>query len=212
MIDNLPIELLINILIYTDIKSISKIMCLNNDFKTFIKYYKWNIIYSLPNIHLINTKSYNMVIPKTLETYYEYNDIIDFDIICNNFKIPEDIIPVFYKQLNLSLILKKQVLSNHFLHTFYYLFDLDCLFMYQSINENILKYIIYNKNSKITKHQWSLISKYQKLSLSFIQYFENFIDWESLSNNTKTLSNDIISYYNKKLDWTQMQSQLSWMF
>lgn len=210
MISDLPVEILCNILKYTDIKTISKMMCINKNFRNFIKYHKWYLISQLPYFKLINKTRELLLLPKTKETFYEYESLINFRFICYNFKIPEIIIPLFHDKLDMFILVKKQRLSNEFLKKHYSLFDLSDLFIHQIIDNDLLEDIIYN--NKISSADWTIICLHQKLSFKFIKDFEFFIDWESLSLNKESLTHEVLSYYNNKLNWNSIHSNIHWLY
>ena len=70
----------------------------------------------------------------------------------------------------------------------------------KSITQRVNEYLGTDYKGLITKNQWENISRYQKLSESFIREFQDKVDWYWISIRQK-LSEDFIREFQGKVDW-----------
>ena len=83
----------------------------------------------------------------------------------------------------------------------------------KSITQRVNELLGTNYKGLIKKEQWVDISKYQKLSESFIREFQDKVDWEWISKYQK-LSESFIREFQDKVDWywTSKSQKLSESF
>ena len=70
----------------------------------------------------------------------------------------------------------------------------------KSITQRVNEYLGTDYKGLINKNQWENISRYQKLSESFIREFQDKVDWYWISIRQK-LSEDFIREFQGKVDW-----------
>lgn len=196
--DCLPNELIIYILSFTDIKTISNISCCNKTLYNFICNYKWDIIDKLPNCnHINNSKNKELIyIPKYIETYLSYEYIIHFNtIIMYEHKIPDSVIIEHERYINFNYLFLKQKVSTDIVKRYYKKVSVLTLLKNQKIPIDVLYDIV--NNEELNSALWSIICSNQKLDFNFIKTFESNIDWRSLSSNKESLCyNTIMCYKN----------------
>ena len=109
-LDNLPVDILINIIKHTNVPTISKMNCINRNFNQIIDNYLWELVDNLI------THTDTVLIPKTIETFKKYRYLVDWSniILYNqnaNKTIPEYVIKWIPDKIDLDMICVYQTFS-----------------------------------------------------------------------------------------------------
>lgn len=203
IIEELPIEILIQILKYIDLRALSKLTCTNKLISKIILDNKWFFVDNLTD-NLID--SGKLLIPLTKETYFNYKYYVDWsNIILQNeksgYKIPESVIEWITDTQDLQIISSYQEFSHNLI---YKLID-KISFKNLLNNQDLPIDILYSFNGLyvLNNADWFTIWSKQTVNYDFIVKYEEYIQWHPLCGNKSCVSFEFINKYHSKIIWPE---------
>lgn len=198
---NLPLEMLIYILKYTDVITVNNLSCVNKYFNNTINKNLWMIIDKL------HKHTDTILIPKTIWTYNKYRYLVDWNNIImynqqHNKVIPEDVIVWIPDIQDLQTIAVYQSLSEDTIYRLYNKIEWSTLLSKQIVPLDIIYYII-NSQGNISATDWFNIWSYQKVDCAFVINFLDKVEWYALSTNKEIVSIDFINMFGKHIVWQE---------
>jgi hypothetical protein len=202
-----PLEILINVLKFTDVLTVSKLCCVNKHFNNTISSNLWMIIDEL------NKQTDTILIPKTIYTYNKYRYLIDWNNIImynqsHNKNIPEDVIVWIPDIHDLQNIITYQTLSEETIRAVYQKTEWSTLLLKQTVPLDIIYNIIAWQSDQSTiwflsTNDWFNIWSYQKVDCEFVSRFLDKVEWYALSSNKEVVSFDFISKFGDQIIWQE---------
>lgn len=190
-----PDEIWENILINSSVPTLSTMCCVSKRFNNMINGKLWDFIDLLP-------PQKKFPIPRNKPTLTKFFYIIDWtSIVCNDQKVPEDILTELVDQVDLVAISSKQKLSNDFIRKHFDKLPAHHLIHNQTVSTDILEKIINNDVRVIATY--ALWEKHF-LDYEFIKKYFNHVNWMALSSNKNALSVNIIDEFHDKLFWPEL--------
>ena len=203
-LDNLPVDILINIMKYTNVPTISKMNYVNRHFNTLIDNYIWELVDNLI------TDADTILIPKTIDTFKKYRYLVDWSNIIlynkeNNTTIPEDVIKWIPDKIDLDMICVYQTFSEDLIRHIYLKVSYSSLLSKQVLPLDILYSIVdsHNDLGQLSSVDWENICEYQKVDIDFIKRYRDNINWYNLSFNKEMISYDFICEFGDNLIWEE---------
>lgn len=195
---NLPNELLLNILKYLDVYTLSKFQCINKQIYQKINHInKWYII-----DYMINPDYYKLI-PKNKMTFDNYRLCIDWkELIVQKCYIPEDVIEWIDDFADITVISIYQPFSKNLLEKVYSKISVSCLLYHQILPIDILYTFV--ELVDLTTTDWYYISLKQQIDDAFIEKYIDKIQWNPLSQNINIVNYKIIETYHDKLIWQEL--------
>lgn len=201
---SLPLEMLISILKYTDVITVSNLSCANKYFNNTINNNLWGIIDKL------HKHTDTILIPKTIRTYNKYRYLVDWNNIImynqqHNKIIPEDVIIWIPDIQDLQTIAVYQTLSEKIIRMLYNRIEWSTLLSKQLIPLDIIYYIVNSQNDtwSLSNADWFNIWSYQKVDCAFVTRFIDKVEWYALSTNKEMVSFDFINMFGKHIVWQE---------
>lgn len=203
-IRDIPLEILINILKFTDVKTVSNLCCINKYFNDTISRNLWIIIDKL----YIYTDT--VLIPNTIWTYNKYRYLVDWNNIimynqqCNK-SIPDDIVLWIPDIQDLQTIAIYQTLSEYTIRIIYPKVEWGTLLLKQTVPLDIIDLIIHSQNNdwQLSNIDWCNIWLFQKVDCDFISRYLDKVEWHALSSNKEVVSIEFISKYGNQIIWQE---------
>lgn len=197
----LPLEILMYVLKYTDVITVSKLSCVNKYFNNMINDNLWNIIDKLYK------HTDTILIPKTIQTYNKYLYLVDWNNIImynqqHNKIIHEDVIIWIPDIQDLHIIAVYQTLTEKTIRMLYNKIDRSILLSKQIVPLDIIYYII-SSSHDISVTDWFNIWLYQKVDCAFVTTFFDKVEWHALSMNKEVVSVDFINMFGKYIIWQE---------
>lgn len=203
-LENLPFEILLKILKYTDVVTISKFNCLNQYFHILIDQNLWLLIDNL------NSHTNSILIPNTIFTYNKYRYLIDWsDIIMynqeNGLKIPENVISWIEDPIDLQIICSYQHFSENLIRQLYNKISWSLLLAKQDVPLDLINYIITNQSDtfRLSVTDWYNICNFQKIDCEFVDKNLENVEWYPLSCNKNLVCYDFIYKYGNDIIWQE---------
>jgi hypothetical protein len=203
-LDNLPVDILINIIKHTNVPTISKMNCINRNFNQIIDNYLWELVDNLI------THTDTVLIPKTIETFKKYRYLVDWSniILYNqnaNKTIPEYVIKWIPDKIDLDMICVYQTFSDDLIRHIYPKVSKSSLLSKQVLPLDILYSIVDSENDlgQLLVTDWFNIWQFQKIDIDFIKRYINNIDWYNLSFNKNVISYDFIWEFGDNIIWEE---------
>ena len=193
--DCLPNEIILKIIGYTNVITLSKVSTINKKLHVLLHHNRYNIIDTFED-------NYN-VLPQNIQTYYNYKFIIDYPILISNKKnksrFSETILEELIDNNIISINLVLEQLSERLIRKYYTLFTQNILALKIILPIDILEKLI----NKFADINWQMIWENQHLNLKFVLKYIDFINWRSLSNNEYTIKNniDILKQFYDRVIW-----------
>ena len=188
-------DIIINILHYTDLRSLSTMACVDRRLAQLVKTIKWSVIDS-------QEKTWNSV-PLNTQTHENYFWAIDWQRIIyhNKSDIPDEVIDKVMDNMDRQLVLGSRKVSSAILYKYFNLVHYTVLLEKQELPIDLLQYVVSNNN--LTQSDWASIWTYQRLDVDFIEKYKQHVKWYPLSCN-KYLSKEVISKYENSLYWPEL--------
>ena len=203
-LDNLPVDIVIHIMKYTNVPTISKMNYANRHFNQIIDNSIWELVDNLI------TDTDTILIPKTIETFKKYRYLVDWSNIMlynreNNTTIPEDVIKWIPDNIDLDMICVYQTFSEDLIRHIYLKVSHGSLIAKQVLPLDILYSIVDTQNDlgQLSSIDWDNIWEYQKVDVNFIKRYIDNINWYNLSFNKEVISYDFIREFGENLIWEE---------
>lgn len=199
----LPSEMWSEIFKYTDIKSLSNLICTNTFFKNMIYNQFW---YTIDNIIKHNIKSIDGLIPATIQTFNKYIYLVDWSTIVlhnqnNNKKIPESTIVWISNNIDLQIISTYQKFSDDLIRQIYHKISYKTLLSSQSIPDDILNILI--EKNIFTHQDWYNVWEKHPIDYNFLISNIDNVQWHPLSSNKNIVCYEIIQNYGENIIWQE---------
>jgi hypothetical protein len=201
---SLPYELWLDILKYTDVQTISNMICVNKYFNKQLDMELWTII---DNLYERKRGVEQIIIPKTKQTYDKYRYLIDWSNIIlynkqNNRKISEDVILWIPDKIDLEMICAYQTFSENLIRKVYKQLSWSSLLIKQTVPIDIIDYNITN-GVTFSDSDWYNIWSQQKIDMNFVTKYIDKVQWHPLSSNKNIVSLEFIEMYNESIIWQE---------
>lgn len=205
----LPIELWLHILEFTDVRTVSKMCCVNMFFNQLVAQHRWEIV-----DHIISrSDNIEIVIPATSETYKAYSYIVDFHnvLLSTQSRKPRLSTDVLYAILeenlyDLNVLGQCCTYSEGFISSKWMHMDTEILARCQILPLSLITCLMerYNENPVALARTTDMICQHQMIPLWLIDRFPECINWHALSQNKETLTVEVIRKYRNKLVWPEV--------
>lgn len=200
-IEEFPIEILVQILKYIDLRALSKLTCCNKLMYKTISNNKWVFVDNLID-------SSDLLIPLTKETYFNYKYYVDWShIILQNektgYKIPESVIEWISDTQDLLIISSYQEFSHDLIYKLIDKISCKNLLNNQNLPIDILYSFIDSDTYILTSADWYTIWTKQTVNYEFIIKYEEYIQWHPLCGNKSCVSFEFINRYHSKIIWPE---------
>lgn len=203
-LENLPFEILLKILKYTNVVTISKFNYLNQYFHILIDRNIWLLIDNL------DCYTNSILIPNTIFTYNKYRYLIDWsDIILYNqdhgFIIPEHVISWIQDKVDLEIICSYQIFSESLIRQLYNKISWSLLLAKQNVPLDIINYMVTNQSDtyRLSVTDWYNICNFQKIDCQFVDNNLENVEWYPLSCNKNLVCYDFIYKYGNDIFWQE---------
>lgn len=194
----IPEELLMEVLQYCDIKTLSSLQCVDKYMWNMIKENRYKIIDKM-NVAMGSN------IPRNMMTYNAYQYIIDFEeIIIKKNKLEDDVIVEFEDIINFSLLFNMQKLSEQILRKYYKKISVNDVINNQTLPYDVLEQIITLNNFDAT--QWYILCKRQRFDVTLVEKYIEKVDWHALSQNKNVMSREFLERFSDKLFWIEVSN------
>lgn len=196
---NLPTEIWIQILQDTDVKTVSAMACVNTCFRNIIMRNKYDIIDNLLN------KGHHYLVPKNKETYIAYRYTVDLlSSRKQRQSLSTCLLNYVIDHLNIDVLCKNFKFEDEFLIANWSLVDTNMLLQYQRLPIQVLYTVAETINRERNHRYWAYMSRYQTLTIQFIDQYVEYVDWMELSRNKDSLTMQVIERYADKLIWPEV--------
>jgi hypothetical protein len=198
---SLPYELWLDILKYTDIKTISNMICVNKYFNKQLDTELWSIIDNLyRDIDLT-------LIPKTKMTFNKYRYLVDWNNIVlynqeHNKRIPESVIEWIPDKIDLEIICTYQNFSENLVRKIYKRLSWSSLLAKQIVPIDIIDNHITNEIT-LSNSDWYNIWSKQNIDINFVSKYIDKVQWHPLSSNKNIVSLEFIQMYGEDIIWQE---------
>ena len=191
----LPDEIWENILIHSSIQTLCTMACVNKHFNGLVEGKLWDYIDMLPTPE-------KFPIPANMATFNKFFFCIDWtSIVCNDQKIPEEVLLELIDVVDLVAISCKQKLSLDFIRQHLDKLPSHNIIHNQNVTPEILQVVVQKDNRVINTYA---LWERHFIDIHFIKQHINYVNWMALSTNKNALSTDIINEFCDKLFWPEL--------
>lgn len=201
IIEEFPIEILVNVLKYIDLRALSKLTCCNKSIRKIISDNKWFFVDNIIDNNIL-------FIPLTRETFYNYKYCVDWSqIILQNektgYKIPESVIEWIEDVQDLEIISSYQNFSHGLIYKLINKISCKNLLNNQDLPLDILHWFADSDTYMLNNADWYTIWSKQTINYDFIVKYEDYIQWHPLCGNKSCVSVEFINRYHNKIIWPE---------
>lgn len=145
--------------------------------------------------------------PREIQDYKnflrEHRNEINWMYLCSSIPFTEDMLYEFENKLNYASFQAHCIkLPPKFVERYIEKFHIGNVLMNQDMSEEWLR----NNTFRFKKREWTYISRYQKLSESFIEEFKNKVNWERIVMH-QNVSREFVDKFNKKINWQRISME-----
>ena len=199
--EELPIEILIQILKYINLRTLGKLTCCNKIIYKIISENKWFFVDNFID-------NDNLFIPLTKETFNNYRYCVDWShIILQNektgYNIPESVIEWIEDTQDLEIIASYQKFSNNLLYKLINKISFKNLLNTQDLPLDIIYWFVESNTYVLNNANWYAIWSKQTVNYDFIVKYEDYIQWHPLCGNKSCVSFEFINNYHSKIIWQE---------